>query len=387
MADTTRNGEVDQAPGALRGPGEEDLQMEEAKRELETWKNKVKEAESEKAELMMQKHDEEELREKAQKAMMAQTEEREKFKKKSIENLKEVQDEVYNLGKRKQDLMDKLNKRRDKLQKKKSELGKLKQKFKILAEIPDSVVEFTSKSDEQLKDDQPIRAEFVISQRSSVSLERGQALITFEEEEVASQILQMGNCSVSCDSETLNVRPKRVTLDPAVKFEVHLQVSRKELDVSDVPPSMPEERTKDRLMLSFCRDSRGGGEVEKVEYDKNVGTATVTFLHPGVAETLVMKGEYVVDLDSKVKVKVDPVFKYELRKFQTFCGTAKRTVLLDGIKDVLDPEELKDHLEIHFQKPKNSGGEIECIEYVSKNTAPQTVFFTGEEEKEKEETV
>lgn len=38
---------------------------------------------------------------------------------------------------------------------------------------------------------------------------------------------------------------------------------------------------KDRLEMSFSRPSRGGGEVESVEYDKNTGTGQITFLYPG----------------------------------------------------------------------------------------------------------
>lgn len=43
---------------------------------------------------------------------------------------------------------------------------------------------------------------------------------------------------------------------------------------------MPEERMRDRLEMSFSRPSRGGGEVEGVQYDKNTGTGQITFLHP-----------------------------------------------------------------------------------------------------------
>lgn len=64
-------------------------------------------------------------------------------------------------------------------------------------------------------------------------------------------------------------------------MQVHLHVSRKELKVSEVPCSMPYERMRDRLEMSFSRPSRGGGEVERVEYDKNTGTGQITFLHPG----------------------------------------------------------------------------------------------------------
>lgn len=60
--------------------------------------------------------------------------------------------------------------------------------------------------------------------------------------------------------------------------------------------------------------------------------------------------------------------------FQTFCGILKRTILLDDIKDIEDEEDLQDHLEIHFQKPSNYGGEIDSIKYVSKGNVLQAFF-------------
>lgn len=54
--------------------------------------------------------------------------------------------------------------------------------------------------------------------------------------------------------------------------------------------------------------------------------------------------------------------------FQTFCGSPDRTVLLD-IEDDKDKEDIQDHLEIHFQKPSNYGGEIESIVYNSRDEA------------------
>ncbi len=40
-----------------------------------------------------------------------------------------------------------------------------------------------------------------------------------------------------------------------------------------------------------------------------------------------------------------------------------------------DEEDLQDHLEIHFQKPSNYGGEIESIKYTSKGKALQAFFL------------
>lgn len=60
-----------------------------------------------------------------------------------------------------------------------------------------------------------------------------------------------------------------------------MDVSRRQLKLSNVDSSFAEDRIKDRLEMSFSKASRGGGEVEGVEYDENTGTAVVTFLQPG----------------------------------------------------------------------------------------------------------
>lgn len=64
-------------------------------------------------------------------------------------------------------------------------------------------------------------------------------------------------------------------------LQVHLDISKRKIKLSNVFSSFAEERIKDRLEMSFSKPSRGGGEVERVEYDSNSGTALVTFLQPG----------------------------------------------------------------------------------------------------------
>lgn len=68
--------------------------------------------------------------------------------------------------------------------------------------------------------------------------------------------------------------------------------------------------------------------------------------------------------------------------FQTFCGSPKRTILLDDIKDMSDEEDLQDYLEIHFQKPSNCGGEIESIKYLSGGKNALAVFCEVMEKKD-----
>ncbi|KAM9347746.1 N-myc-interactor [Symphorus nematophorus] len=384
MADLSDNRPMNgQMDGGL---ADESRLLEEAKKELEAWKAKVEKADDVKARLILENLGADEAKKKAQQEMFVCVKKEEESQREFTQSLNAVQDEIRKLGKCKQDLLDILKKYRANLEAKRVESDKLKQKFKICVQIADTEIKFSGQNKEEQEDDgqtDQIRGVFAISQRPSVLLQGGQALITFEEETVASQILRIAKCSVSCDNQSVDVKPKAITLDPTVKFEVHLDVSRKDLNVSNVPPSMSDERMKDRLEMSFSRPSRGGGEVESVEYNKTTGTGRITFLHPGVAESLALRGSYLVDLDSQVKVRVGPVCKHQLRKFQTFCGAPKRTVLLDGIKDIGEEEDVQDHLEIHFQKPSNCGGEIDSIKYISRGKALQA-FFVCEDTDQKD---
>lgn len=372
----------DKKEGGLDKDGE----LKEAKRELEEWKARFEKADDVKARLILEKLEEDDAKSNAQQEMNACVKNQQKTQDEFNQSMRTVQDEIQKLTRYNQDLLEKLKRCQDELEAKKTESRKLEQKFKIYAQIPDTEVKFISQNKETREegdeDSQPIRGVFTISQRAAVLLQGGQALITFEEEKVARQILKIAKCSVSCENSSLDVKPRRITMDPAVKFEVHLDVSRKKLKVSNVPDVMPEERMKDRLEISFSRPSRGGGEVEKVEYDKNTGTWCVTFLQPGVTESLVLRGRYDVELDTEVKVQVGPIYEYQLRRFQTFCGCPKRTILLDDIQDMVDEEDLQDHLEIHFQKPSNSGGEIESIKYIAKPKVLLAFLCESTEEKD-----
>lgn len=353
--------------------------LEDAKKELNELKAKVEKADDMRSQMILEKLEEDENKATAQKEMTDNAKKLESSQKEFSQNLDKVQDEIQKLSKQKQDILDKLRKFKAELEAKRTEASKLKHKFKIYAKIPDTEVKFLNcikEKGEREEDDssQSIRGVFTISQRTAVLLQGGQALITFEEEKVAHKIRRISCCRVSCEDNTVDVKPKGITLETSVKFEVHVDVSRKELRLSNIPPSMPEDRMKDRLEMSFSRPSRGGGEVESVDYDGNTGTGSIMFFKPGVAWRLAMKGGYKVNLESEAIVKVAPAYEYKLEKFQTSCGSSKRTVLLDGIDDVEDEEDLQDHLEIHFQKPNNGGGEIEHIKYISKGKALQAFF-------------
>ncbi len=65
----------------------------------------------------------------------------------------------------------------------------------IYAQIPDTEVKFRAQNKEEREDDsQPIRGVFAISQRPTVLLQGGQALITFEEQNGTHDIIYSTVC-------------------------------------------------------------------------------------------------------------------------------------------------------------------------------------------------
>ncbi|XP_010878232.2 N-myc-interactor [Esox lucius] len=356
--------------------GDEEQTLSEAKEELEQWKMKLEKAEDEKSRLQLAKLSAEDEKKAAQKDMLVLQQQGEQRMEEFTETLKGIKGEILRLKKGNEDLMKKLVESQALLQAKRAESLQLQQRFKIHAQIPEKKLKFTNKIEKEDSDngDEHIKGVFTITQRPTVILKGGQALITFEEETVAAHILKMAKCTVSCDKDKVDVKPKFLTLDPSVKFEVHLDVSTKAVNFSNIPPSMQEERMKDRLEISFSKPSRGGGELERVDYDMDTGRGQITFLNTGVAESVALKGKFCVDVDREVNVNVSLVYSYKLKKFQTFCGIPRRSIILNDIEDVQDEEDLQDHLEIHFQKPSNYGGEVECIKYISRGKKIKAFF-------------
>ncbi|XP_026865832.2 N-myc-interactor [Electrophorus electricus] len=373
MSDT-KHGEID---GELAMTCSQPLA--DAFKELEKWKKLVEAAETAKSTLLLDKLDTEETKKKAQQETTEIMSTEEQLTKSFNKKGKIIEEEIGDLDKVIQDLMKKLQQYKEQLKVKKAERDSLQQRFKIKAQIPEKRMKFThvekEARDETEDSVQNTKAVFTITQRPSLLLKGGQALITFEEEKVAEQILRLAKCTVSCDKDKVDVKPYAITLDPSVKFEVHVSMSKKSIEFSNAPPHISEERMRDRLELSFSKPSCGGGEVETLHYDPETGKGRVTFLNSGVAENLALKETFCADIGNGMEINVGPVYEYQLKKFQTFSGVPKRSLLLGGIQDVTDDEELQDHLEIHFQKPSNYGGEVEAIKYIS-TTKKLKVFFS-----------
>ncbi|KFQ94473.1 N-myc-interactor, partial [Nipponia nippon] len=200
-------------------------------------------------------------------------------------------------------------------------------------------------------------------------LNQNQALLTFEDEEVAQRLIKMGKHTVNLDNKIADVRVKPFTLEMGIKFELHVTISGKKINVSEIPElSIPEDWMRDKLELNFYKSEQGGGgEVENVTYNKQSRTAVITFLRPGAANGFVRCTKYPFFVNGRCyRLSVSPNTDVHLEKFQLYCGISKKTILLKGIQEMEDDEEsVQDMIEIHFQKPSNSGGEIEKIKYVS----------------------
>lgn len=67
--------------------------------------------------------------------------------------------------------------------------------------------------------------------------------------------------------------------------QVHIEVSKIKVNVTEIPDELPESQMRDKLELSFCKSRNGGGEVECVEYDKQTRSAVITFVATGGMHT------------------------------------------------------------------------------------------------------
>uniref|UniRef100_A0AAY4BNJ3 NID domain-containing protein n=1 Tax=Denticeps clupeoides TaxID=299321 RepID=A0AAY4BNJ3_9TELE len=300
----------------------------------------LEKAEEEKSRLLLEKLDAEDEKKKAQEAMHLCLQEQEAAG-------GEIQQNKEN-----KDLTVKLEVFQEKMRTKTEETASLKQRFQgIKAEIPEKRVKFTGPEDHGDSSEETTGI-FTITQRPSFLLQGGEALITFEEERVSDVLYwRLAKCQVTCDK---NKDECEATLPDSGAF---------------LSP----------------RGWYKGGEVwydrERMQRaDPHIGGIMhVSLCHflLSVAENLVLKRKFGVDANREMMVDVAPLYQYKLRKFQTYCGAPRRTVLLRGVEDVMEEEDLQDHLEIHFQKPSNYGGEVESIRYVS--TGKELLAFFSED--------
>ncbi|XP_061568664.1 interferon-induced protein 35 [Cololabis saira] len=206
-------------------------------------------------------------------------------------------------------------------------------------------------------------------------MEGGTALITFEEEDVATKILDMkthkvdlgGECSISVEA-----RPVHLMLPSLV--EIDSDVCHRRILVSDLP-AMDTDTLLNKLEIHFSKSKHGGGEVDSCEFLADSGTAAIAFVGDGIAKRLAEVEYHEVKLQKKKhRVRVTAFLNGQITNLKTKMTTCPRTVLLTGIPNVMEEETMQDLLEINFQKNANGGGEIEAFLYNPLGQQASAVF-------------
>ncbi|XP_038193606.1 N-myc-interactor [Arvicola amphibius] len=250
------------------------------------------------------------------------------------------------------------------IQRLEAELHSDAREFQIKETIPERKLKFTSmKSPEDGGQFSNSSCSFQLSSQILYELQKGQALITFEKEEVAQNVITLGKHVVQLEGNSVEVTAQPVPLSIGVRFQVRVNVSKMKINVTGIPDELPEEQTRDKLELSFYKSANGGGEVESVDYDKKSGSAVITFLESGVADKILKKKTYPLYMNPKCyQVTVSPFIERRLEKYQVFSAVSKRTVLLTGLKGIrMDEEDVEDLINIHFQRRNNGGGEVDVV--------------------------
>lgn len=200
-------------------------------------------------------------------------------------------------------------------------------------------------------------------------LQGGQVLLTFENEEVAQGIIDRDRHNVEILDEYEDVRASKIDLGRTVKFEVNMNISNKKIMVHDLPTNLSEETLKDKLEIFFYKSDIGGGEIESVEYNRNNNSAIINYKDNGVVPRVLRRTSHQFTAGgSMYEIGIAPMIEIELNKLQIFSGICQKTVLLAEITNQTENEEdLKDLIQIHFQKPSNGGGEVEYVAFSYKN--------------------
>lgn len=252
----------------------------------------------------------------------------------------------------------------EEIKKLEAELQSDAREFQIKENVPERKLKFTSvKSPEDGRHFSNSSCSFQMSSQILYELQKGQALITFEKEEVAQNVIGMGEHVVQMEGTPVKISAHPVPLNTGVRFQVHVDISKMKINVMGIPDELSEEQTRDKLELSFYKSRNGGGEVESVDYDRKSRSAVITFVDAGVADKILKKKTYPLYMNQKCySVAVSPFIERRLEKYQVFSAVSKKTVLLTGLEGIpIEEETGEDLLSIHFQRKNNGGGEVEVV--------------------------
>ncbi|KAJ7989488.1 hypothetical protein DPEC_G00305060 [Dallia pectoralis] len=248
----------------------------------------------------------------------------------------------------------------------------LKHQTDVSSAVPEKRVVFTGETNDGAN-----ALDFDVKPRLVYPMKEGTALITFEDKSVAQKILTVREHKVDLSNDViLTLEAKPILLLMPSQIELDTQVCPCRILVSNLSKKIPDDRLLDKLEIHFSKSKNGGGEVDNSDMLHDSGHVVITFVADNVAKGLTDRQNHEVEFEKGKKhtVKVTPFLNGEVTQFQTRLSTCERSVLLTGIPDIMEQENLQDLLEIHFQKTSNGGGEIDCILYNPVGQQTMAVF-------------
>uniref|UniRef100_A0A803JAY4 Interferon-induced protein 35 n=1 Tax=Xenopus tropicalis TaxID=8364 RepID=A0A803JAY4_XENTR len=220
----------------------------------------------------------------------------------------------------------------------------------------------------------------MVKHRIVYPLQGGTVLITFEKPEVARNIIQKEQIEVTIEECRVFVQAKPVELMLLESINVDMSLSRKKILISNLPPSLPEENLLDKLELFFSKAKNNGGEVENREFLSDSRNVILTFYNEEVVPQLLEKKKFKVPFGNFTQeVHVTPSLDGNIKQFKMKNVECNRTVLITGIPDIKNVDDLRDLLEIYFQKPSNGGGEVEGLLYCQEGQQAVAIFEDDDE--------
>ncbi|XP_073401702.1 N-myc-interactor [Dendrobates tinctorius] len=344
--------------------------IQQLREELQKLKEQCEEEESRKSMATLQKLEADDLKKEAEKQMKGLIEKSSEIEAAMSERSAHYNWEMQDLEKERDELMRNIEKLDCRMKEFRKTFEKTRNELQVDNRLPHKDINYTKEeptAGNQHMSDISYSCQVVI--QNPYILQPGQALITFENEEVAQGVIEKGKHNVEFTDGLEELRAFRVQLGRAVTFEVNMTISNKKVQVFNLPTNLSEETLKDKLELAFYKSKVGGGDIESVEHNRNNNTARITYKEDGVALRVLKRNQHLLTAEgAKYKVGISPVLEIELNKLQIYSGFCRKTVLLADIRNQKDSEDdIQDLAQIHFQKQSNGGGEVECIAFSRKN--------------------
>lgn len=253
-----------------------------------------------------------------------------------------------------------------------AEEARLQEQIKVSKAVPERKMIFKGKIE---KGTDGTANRFDVIPQIRYPVEGGTAVITFEDSDVAQNILDRKEHEVEVGHCQIKVTAHPIELPCPSYAEIQTSVCNKRILVSNIPKDLPTDQLLDKLEIFFSKSKNDGGEVDDREFLPDSGNVVIAFSNDGIAKTLTSKENFSVPLIEKTcLLKVTPYIMGEIKDLKVTNIVSEKSVLLRGIPDIMEEEILADNLEIYFQKPSNGGGEVDAFLYIPAGRCAIAVF-------------